>query len=391
MKRIFATFLLSILLLFVGSQSIWASDLVRSESNIFKTSPVKKGSGKWRIAYYEGGQDDNYYNYLYATVQGLITLGWIADRQIPEFRAKDTQQLWEWLSKSAKSDTLEFVADEYYSARWDDDIRKFNRTKALSSLREAGKIDLMIAMGTWAGNDLANSSHSVPTIVMSTSDRVKSGIIKSADDSGYDHVHARVDPYRYERQVRIFHKIVGFKKLGVAYEDTVYGRSYAAIDLIEKVATERGFEVVKCHTKSDIADSELAGLSVAKCFEDLSSKVDAIYVTMQGGVNTHTIPQLVEIANTHRIPTFSQAGAKEVEYGFLLSISRPGFKSVGLFLAATIAKVLNGAKPRQLKQLFEETQNIAINLKTAELVGLYLYADILAAADEIYRDIIVPE
>ena len=99
----------------------------------------------------------------------------------------------------------------------------------------------------------------------------------------------------------------------------------------------------------------------------------------------------VEIANTHRIPTFSQAGAKEVEYGFLLSISRPGFKSVGLFLAATIAKVLNGAKPRQLKQLFEETQNIAINLKTAELVGLYLYADILAAADEIYRDIIVPE
>ena len=43
--------------------------------------------------------------------------------------------------------------------------------------------------------------------------------------------------------------------------------------------------------------------------------------------------------------------------------------------------------PRQLKQVFEETPSIAINLKTAEIVGLYLYADILAAADTIYRDI----
>ena len=91
------------------------------------------------------------------------------------------------------------------------------------------------------------------------------------------------------------------------------------------------------------------------------------------------------------MPTFSQSGSKEVSNGFLMSISRPGFRSVGVFLGATIAKVLNGAKPRQLTQLFEEAPNIAINLKTAEIVGLYLYADVLAAADEIYRDITLPD
>ena len=114
-------------------------------------------------------------------------------------------------------------------------------------------------------------------------------------------------------------------------------------------------------------------------------------MTIQGGVNAESISHLVEIANRNRIPTFSQLGAKEVQSGFLLSISRPGFKPAGLFLSATIAKVLNGARPRQLTQLFEESPSIAINLKTAELVGLYLYADILAAADKIYRDIVVPE
>jgi hypothetical protein len=38
---------------------------------------------------------------------------------------------------------------------------------------------------------------------------------------------------------------------------------------------------------------------------------------------------------------------------------------------------------------FKEVPNIAINLKTAEIVGLYLYADVLAAADEIYREIVL--
>jgi len=70
-----------------------------------------------------------------------------------------------------------------------------------------------------------------------------------------------------------------------------------------------------------------------------------------------------------------------------MSISRPSFKPVGRFLAATVAKVFNGVKPRRLMRLYEEVPSIAIILKTAELIGLYLYADVLAAADEIYRGI----
>jgi ABC-type uncharacterized transport system substrate-binding protein len=191
--------------------------------------------------------------------------------------------------------------------------------------------------------------------------------------------------------VRLFHDVIGFKKLGVAYEDSVYGRSYAGIDMVEKVARERGFEVAPCYTMSDIADQNLAGESVIKCFHELADKVDAIYVTSQGGVNIKTIPELVKITNESRLPTFSQSGSEEVRYGVLMTISRAEFKPVGMFHAATMAKIFNGAKPRQLNQFFEEAPNIAINLKTAEIIGLYLYADVLAAADEIHRGIVMPE
>lgn len=357
--------------------------------NKFSTTPVLNNGQKWNIVFYEGGPHANYYHYLEATILGLMKLGWIEKDDLEKIQSKnkDTRRLWKWLANSARSDYLKFLEDGYYSANWDDKQRQENRSKILRSLKQEGSIDLVIAMGTWAGLDLANNEHSVPTIVMSTSDPVESGIIKSAEDSGYDHVHARVDPYRYERQLRIFHDIIKFKRLGIAFEDSIYGRSYSAIDTVEKVAADIGFEVVKCHTKSDISDTDFASQSVIQCFEQLSKKVDAIYVTIQGGVNAESIPKLVEIANKNRIPTFSQLGAKEVQQGILFSISRPGFKPAGLFLSATIAQILNGAKPRQLKQLFEETPSIAINLKTAEIVGLYLYADILAAADTIYRDI----
>ena len=358
-------------------------------SGKFGTSPVLNGRKKWRIVFYEGGPHANYYHYLEATILGLMNLGWIEKADLTKINSKrqETERLWIWLANNAKSDYLEFVKDGYYSANWDDEQRQINKTRLLRRLRSKDDINLVIAMGTWAGLDLANDEHSVPTIVMSTSDPVESGIIKSQDDSGYDHVHARVDPYRYERQLRIFHDIIKFKKLGIAFEDSIYGRSYSAIDTVEKVAADIGFEVVTCHTKSDISDTSIASQSVIRCFDELSTQVDAIYVTIQGGVNTESIPTLVAIANKNSIPTFSQLGSKEVQQGFLFSISRPGFKPAGLFLSATIAQILNGAQPRQLKQVFEESPSIAINLKTAEIVGLYLYADILAAADTIYRDI----
>ena len=353
----------------------------------FSTAPTTNNGVKWRIGYYEGGPHNNYHHYLIATVEGLMELGWIEKKILPTINSKNNRETWNWLNKNIRSTYIEFVSDGFYTAEWDTDKRGKCRAALIQRLNTKKDLDLIIAMGTWAGKDMANNSHKTPTMVMSTSDPIGSGIIKSIEDSGYEHVHARVDPTRYERQVRIFHDLIGFKKLGVAYEDSVYGRTYAAIDPIEKVAKERGFEIVRCFTQSDIANLQEAGDSVIRCFEELAGKVDAIYVTQQGGVNTNTIEQLVMLSIKNQIPTFSQLGSAEVQKGLLLSISRGGHKHVGQFHAATFAKVFNGAKPRQLNQLFEEPPKFAINLKTAEEIGLYLYADFLAAADEIYSEI----
>ena len=126
------------------------------------------------------------------------------------------------------------------------------------------------------------------------------------------------------------------------------------------------------------------------CFRQLAHKADAIYVTVHGGVSARSIPALVDIANLNRTPTFSQSGSGEVKFGILASLSQAGFKYVGQFHAFTFAKVFNGAKPRELDQVFEEPKKIAINLKTAVAIGYDPPVDVLGAADEIFEDIESP-
>lgn len=356
----------------------------------FSTQPVTNGGKKWRIGYYEGGDYHQYQMTLMATVRGLMKLGWIEPTTIPSQADEQTGKLWAWLADNLASDYLEFVKDAHYSASWNEGTRARTAAALVKRLNTAKDIDLLIAMGTWAGKDLANDRHSTPTMVLSTSDPLSAGIISSVEDSGFDHVHARVDPRRYERQVRIFHEIIEFERLGVAFEDSVNGRSYAAIDVVERLSEERGFQVIRCYTKSDIPDIRVAEKSVIACFEQLVNKVDAIYITEQGGVTRRSIPELVEIANRHKIPTFSQAGAEEVQFGVLTSLSQAGFRYVGEFHAETFAMVFNGAKPNQLEQLFEEPPKIAINLRTAELIGFDPPLVLLGAADEVFDTITVP-
>jgi ABC-type uncharacterized transport system substrate-binding protein len=358
----------------------------------FSDRPQVVPDKPWRIAYYQGGDYKPYYSYLYATTKGLSQLGWIEPFYLPDFPEKNTQKLWQWLSNNIDSEYLEFVADGYYSAGWDDIAREKNRNSLISRLNHRKDINMVFAMGTWAGQDLANNLHRVPTVVISTSDPLGSGIIKSLDDSGYDHLFASYDPGLQQQQIQVFQQLIGFEKLGVFYENSINGRSYAAMDLLEKTSTELGFEIVSCYTLSDIADQQRAEQSVLECFNKLAQEVDAIFVSSQGGIKATTIPKLVKIANHYGIPTFGQTSEEEVRFGLLLSLTRrSGVEPEGMFVAENVGQIINGAKPRNLTQFFEGAFNMVMNMKTAEEIGLYIDADLLATADKLYWQIELPE
>ena len=73
-----------------------------------------------------------------------------------------------------------------------------------------------------------------------------------------------------------------------------------------------------------------------------------------------------------------------------MSLSQASYKYVGELKTKTIAKVFNGSKPRQIPQIFEEPPKIAINIKTAEIIGYDPPVDVMLAADEIFQQVELP-
>jgi ABC-type uncharacterized transport system substrate-binding protein len=379
--------LLTMVLCAIVSMAVLSAASAGNRDAEFGVNPTLHNGKRWRIAYYEGGQYADYEVILKQTVRGLIKLGWMEPLDMPAENNKEPGAFWRYLSSATKSQYIEFVPDGYYSAgNFDPAKRPVVKEELIDRLANRKDIDLIIAMGTWAGQDLANDRHSVPVIVESTSDPIGSGIIKSALDSGLDHVHAKVEPGRYQRQVELFHNIFHFKKLGIVYEDTREGRTFGGVDAVEEIAKERGFDIVRCQALFNGVSKEQAEEGAIRCYEQVSKDSDAIYVTVHRGVTLANMSRIMAPVIERKIPSFSMLGSNEVKYGVLMSVAQGNFSYVGQFHAETIARVFNGAKPRDLEQRWSTPPKIAINLDTARKIGFEPPVDLMLSADEVYEE-----
>lgn len=373
--------LLGLVLVFLANLGTCTSQ--RAQQPLF--SPQKNMFSKWRIGYVESMTYPSYQLSLLATVRGLMTLGWVKTVPLPTLPDKsDTRYLWRWLSSELESDYIEFVPGAYWTFAGDKEKGSEVRGLVIDELNR-GRLDLLIVMGTVAGKSIgATSDHQVPTIVMSTTDPLSANIIQAVDDSGFDHLHARVDPYRHQQQVRVFHDLFNFERLGVVYENTPAGRSFAGIDSVEEIANLRGFELVTCEAEhAQFVEDSTA--NVLACHEELADKIDALYLTRHPGVTSKTIPVLLEPLQAFKIPTFSQSASDTVKAGVLIGTALGDLKEVGLFYAKTIAQVFHGKKPRDLPQLFRSPPRFALNLSTAEEIAYTPPVEILSAVAELYQ------
>ncbi len=352
-------------------------------------APILNNGQKWRIAYYEGGPYTDYKKTLIATLQGLVKLGWIEQLELQkDIDDTDTAGIWRYLSSQAKSSYLKFLKDGFMSAGWKTNKRINNKNKMIKRLAAGSDIDMVIAMGTWAGQDLANNQHSVPVFVMSTSNPVRAKIIKSPQDSGFRHVFARCDPTRYERQIRLFHQIFRFKKLGMIFEDSANGRTYAAWEDVAKVAKEKSFTIIPCHVREfDISEDEMIRRT-KRCFEKLCPEIDAFWLTSINGLQDKYIKNYVPILIKHKVPSWSMVqNISLIRHGILMALSKKDFGPLGLFQAETMAKIFHGAAPGELNQIFEDMDTLVVNKKTAELIDFKIPNSILRVSDTVFNEL----
>ncbi len=129
-----------------------------------------------------------------------------------------------------------------------------------------------------------------------------------------------------------------------------------------------------------------------ECARELAPKIDAYYAPMLDSINPKTLPEILAALNEYKVPTFSQH-SDLVRYGLLLTVATTKFEELGMFYAGTVARVINGARPRDLSQVYSAPVKIAFNKAAAKNIDLRddIYQLLSEIADEIYDKIEVSE
>jgi putative ABC transport system substrate-binding protein len=106
-------------------------------------------------------------------------------------------------------------------------------------------------------------------------------------------------------------------------------------------------------------------------------------VLVPEGSNPELAVAIIEQSLALRIPAVFGT-ALWVGYGGLVSYG-PDYAAQGVQAAALVAKIVRGARPRDLPVEGAERIDLAVNLKTADLLGLAVPRKILLRADAFRR------
>jgi ABC-type uncharacterized transport system substrate-binding protein len=353
---------------------------------------TKPGGGPFRVAVVQSGDYFAYNDVLTSIRDGLVDLGWVGAAPLT---AADKATIPGILGVWAKvPGAIEFPPDQFIDLNWTEDPQP---PAALTALLQGGRgVDLVVSLGTLAGTFVAKAGQAgtlkVPVMVESVSDPVGSKIVTSVTDSGNDHISASFDPQAYDRQVRLFQHLVGFKKLGLIYTDTETGRAYAAFDTVTKAAKDLGFQIVPftdvMEDPPDPKDIPKAEAAYVKAMEAIGPKVDAVYLAVQAGLTQDSLPKVIAVAEKYHLPTFVMEGADFVWRGTLLGESNTLQTVEGRYSAQKLTRILAGVSPRALPQSNPHVPHIAVNLAEARRIGFDLPVDVLLSADDVFTTIL---
>lgn len=293
----------------------------------------------------------------------------------------------EALEEKGWRDRISFPDQASYSPGWDAGASVWNQMA--QNLMADENLDLVIGMGTDGTRALLKENNgTTPILGMGVSNAFKSGFIKSNEDSGMDNFTVRIVPGRYKRMFEIFHQVIGFERLGLIYPDTESGQGYTNLESAREVAEEKGFEILEYTLEKENAQACLKGL------KDLVNRgMDAFFIPslLCFDWEKSDVDKMLTFLREKQIPTFARNGSRDVRAGALMGFSTVDFSTRGQFLADKIIRILEGANPRKLEMIDDAVPTISLNIHVAQKIGFDPPFDILAATDEIYREIKQPE
>ena len=375
MKRFFHLLCL-IVMLCSATQSVCAQERTRLRA--------PDGSAP-RALLVVSGDYDMYQRMLQAITQGLEHLHIIENGNVPiPIASNELAPLWSWLADNAGGDSIRFMKDGVYNFQWDPEVQKREMKKLLDRLKTRKDAELIIVMGTTACRDAIKNIKDVALVTYASTNAVSSGLVRSAKDSGQDNVHAIIEPDRFVHLLKMIHEIFGFKRLGFPYvigEENMYEQSG-----LRATCRELDVDFFTCPFIADARNYDKSFERLMACVRHLSetNEVDAMLVPFYNRPfgRKEELPDYL-IANG--IPSFSLSSDIFVAEGMLMGLDRSNFGELGAFEADVVRQILDGAKPREVNQIYTPRRTLVVNLTTAMDLGWNIPFDLFSSIGSVYK------
>lgn len=350
---------------------------------------TKEDGSKYRVAYLDYDEYLPASRQLYYILAGLEELGWIRKGSLP-FTAEDidaqnlsTRSMYEALLQTDLGPYLEFVPGGFFYLAYDDQ----NEVAKALKTRAGTDIDLIITFGTSAGVFTKELELPVPMIDFSATDPVASGIIASATEgSGSPYVWAQVEPAFVYRQLKYYHSIQSFRRLGVI----IYGdETISGVPDIENAAQDFGFQLVKYNIEEQPRETaeeleryyELVREGIEAMAEE---DIDAFYLTIDLINDLSRMESLLEPLYEKKLPIYLTDDVEAVRHGGLMLIAVNDLVNVGRFIADATSRILNGADAGKLPCVYSSAPGIYLNYDVAKRIQYPLKFGFLVSCDEIF-------
>lgn len=173
-----------------------------------------------------------------------------------------------------------------------------------------------------------------------------------------------------------FYELVGFDRVTLLVERRLLGENSEAVEWLKEFGKGLPFSVG--FFPADGVEATLASLA--------SARPQALVITRYLPYSPEQRERLVEGINALAVPSFSSFRREDVELGVLAAMMPDVEERLARRVAVNLLRVLRGEEPRSISGILAVGSRLAVNVKTAERVGVDLPLRVFLDAELFERE-----
>ena len=310
-----------------------------------------------------------------AYAEKLITIGIVTDGQT-EQTGWTTEQFKNELKTLAKGEfKLSFPVAKQFDGKW----TAKHILAAFKKLQNDPEVDMVIALG-YVSSAVAILSKPLnkPTFAPFVWDANLLGINIKGKTSGIRNLNFLGSEADFKRDLKTFRSVVGFHKLAVLIDASIYEALPGLIQRARDVATTGGVEL---HFILQTTQGE-------NLASKIPNDIDAVVVTSLPRLAPNALKRLITTLIKKRLPSYSLIGSHLVTEGILLAEAPASdWQRLARRNALNMHAVMKGELAENQPVVFKGQRRLTLNMATARAIGLSPSFDILQRAILLNEDL----